>query len=176
MRHFLQYSLPYVSKPWLLLFLAFLLIIFLSCKATKNHPQINYAQLKDLLVQGQVVELAMRQGQATAQLNEGAEITLSGQGPEQIRTDITVVNVRINKELNEDLIWTLRENNVKFHSMERSVELGLLLGVLPIWLTILFIGFIIFATFSIVVKRSPLQFDVDFGQLSPSHPKNRPTV
>lgn len=178
MRHFLQHPPQHILKPWLLIFLVFLLIIFFSCNATRNNPQINYSQLKDLLVQGQVAELTMAQDQstvelnATVQLNEGAEVTLLGQGPEQIRTDITVVNVRMPKDLNEDLIWALKENDVKYHSAKYPMQLDSLLSILPVWITIFFIGFIIFITFSVVVKKSPIQFDFDFGQLSPTEPKN----
>lgn len=146
----MQYILCDRLKPWLKLFFVFFAVLMCSCDTIKRHPKINYSQFKDLLVQNQVVQLEVKAGEVTVELREGTEVTLLGQGPEQIRTDLTVVSVRMPQARDKDLQQQLQSRQIKFVEHQSP---SMLKSLLPLWMTVIFIGFLIVVTFLIVLRK-----------------------
>lgn len=146
----MQYVLSYRLKPWLKLFFVFFAVVVVSCNVVKSHPKINYSQFKDLLLQNQVIQLEVKAGEATIELHEGAEVTLLGQGPEQIRTDLTMVSMRMPTTRDKDLLQQLRAKQIKFIEHQPP---SVLKSLLPLWMTVVFIGILIVVTFVVVLRK-----------------------
>ncbi|SMB89037.1 ATP-dependent zinc metalloprotease FtsH [Deinococcus hopiensis] len=120
-------------NPWLIVL--FVLALFLMFSQTPRSTSVNYNVFKDLLSQGKVQQVVVREGQAEVFLKEPTPVAVGNPAPSVQPKAIQRFNVRLpNSQAAPDssLIQQLQAQGVNYRFEQASQWLGIVLNFLPI--------------------------------------------
>ncbi|PTA68763.1 ATP-dependent zinc metalloprotease FtsH [Deinococcus arcticus] len=123
-------------NPWLIVLFVLALFLMFSQAPISGRTSVSYDQFKDLLGEGKVAQVVVRENNATVTLKAPTQITVPGPANQAPRTP-TVENFTVllpnNQAIrDETLIPELERQDVQLRFERPSQWLGILLNFLPI--------------------------------------------
>ncbi|MBZ9713464.1 ATP-dependent zinc metalloprotease FtsH [Deinococcus multiflagellatus] len=123
-------------NPWLIVLFVLALFLMFSQAPLSGRTSVSYNQFKDLLREGKVAQVVVRENNASVTLKEATQITLPGPANQAPRTtSVEGFNVLLpSSQATPDsgLISELERQNVQLRFERPSQWLGILLNFLPI--------------------------------------------